>query len=107
MKSPIKVEYIGCTMDQVRWGGNDDPRDILTVGSIYTVKRREVHTQHTKIELEEFPHISFNSVCFKIPNTCPECEKAIPSRAWCEECNCCVFCCKAGDTIPTHVKIIV
>lgn len=107
MKSPTKMEYIGCIKEQVNWGGNDDPRDLLTVGSLYTVKKTEIHTWHTKIELEEFPGKFFNSTCFEFPNFCSDCGKAIPSRAWCEDCKTCVFCCKAGDTIPTHFKLVI
>jgi len=37
---------------------------------------------------------------------CPTCEKQIPDRAWCKDCEVCWFCCEAGKTKPTHVSII-
>ena len=34
------VEYIGCTKEQNRWGGNDDPdQSFLIVGREYIVER--------------------------------------------------------------------
>jgi len=59
-----KVKFIGGTKDQHNWGNNDDPNGILVVGQIYTVKRTEVHTWHTKVYLQEVPG-RYNSVCFK------------------------------------------
>jgi len=61
------VEYIGCSVEQIRWGNNDDPRSILIVGHDYVVEDVDVHSQHTKIKLCH--KIGwFNSVCFKIKN---------------------------------------
>ena len=60
-----KVKYIGATDTQVRWGGNDDPRGLLTKGTIYELQHKEVHSQHTKYFLAEFPDKEFNSVCFE------------------------------------------
>ena len=105
MKSSNKVSYTGCSKEQISWGSNDDPSTVLTMGDIYTIRKVEVHKWHTKIELREFPGKMFNSTCFD--NVCPGCNKVVPRRGWCEDCDCCVFCCKAGDTIPTHIKIIV
>ena len=59
-----KVQYIGASDDQVRWGSNDDPREVLTEGETYTVKQVKVHSWHTKVVLEEFPDLKFNSVSF-------------------------------------------
>lgn len=59
-----RVVYAGASDSQVNWGSNDDPRGVLTVGKAYTVLSTEVHSWHTKIELEEFPGLYFNSVCF-------------------------------------------
>ena len=42
------VRFRGATDEQVRWGGNDDPRGVLRRGQDYEVERVEVHTQHTK-----------------------------------------------------------
>lgn len=57
--------YHGCSKEQIAWGSNDNPSTVLTMGNVYTIKRTEVHTWHTKIELEEFPGMLFNSVCFR------------------------------------------
>jgi hypothetical protein len=61
-----KVKYIGTSDEQVRWGSNDDPRGRLHVGEVYTVSMVEVHTYHTKIDLEGWPGKRFNS-CFLEP----------------------------------------
>jgi hypothetical protein len=59
-----KVRFLGCDKYQVRWGGNDDPTGILTVGKIYTVDHTEIHTQHTKVHLQGISG-RYNSVCFE------------------------------------------
>lgn len=61
----MRVRYIGATIEQIRWGSNDDPRPKLVVGEVYHVKRREVHSWHTKIELELFPGLVFNDASFE------------------------------------------
>jgi len=61
----MKVKYVGATDNQVRWGSNDDPRGLLIKGQIYNVSRKEEHSWHTKLYLEKFPKLKFNSVCFK------------------------------------------
>ena len=38
---------------------------LLEVGKKYIVVNVDVHSWHTKVELEEFPNIVFNSVCFE------------------------------------------
>jgi len=60
----MRVKYIGATDDQVRWGGNDDPRNLLVVGNCYDVKYTEEHSWHTKLILEDFTDKKFNSVSF-------------------------------------------
>lgn len=60
----MKVKYIGATDEQVKWGGNDDPRGLLIEGDIYEVAKEEVHSWHTKLYLTEFPSKKFNSVSF-------------------------------------------
>lgn len=60
-----KVRYLGCTQDQINWGGNDWPPCI--VGRVYTVTDVEVHSQHTKISLKGMVG-KFNSVCFSLVN---------------------------------------
>ena len=60
-----KVTYIGATEEQINWGGNDDPREILEIDKQYTVDHKEIHSWHTKIYLVEFPEHKFNSICFE------------------------------------------
>lgn len=60
-----KVRFTGASIEQIRWGANDDPREDLKPGKIYTVDHTEVHSQHTKVYLKEFPDRKFNSVCFE------------------------------------------
>lgn len=62
----MKAKYIGASIDQIRWGSNDDPRDLLEIGKEYDVVGLEVHTMHTKVILTEFPDLRFNSVCFDL-----------------------------------------
>lgn len=47
-------EFFGC----------DENSPLLEVGKTYTVVNVDVHSWHTEVELEEFPNIIFNSVCF-------------------------------------------
>lgn len=65
MRSGNHVKYIGCTLEQIRWGNNDDPRGILIEGDVYYIEHVEVHSQHTKIELRGVKG-KFNSVCFEV-----------------------------------------
>lgn len=50
--------------NQIRWGNNADPRDILKLGQFYEIDRIDVHSQSTGIFLKEFPGKKFNSVWF-------------------------------------------
>lgn len=63
-KSGDIVKYIGCSIEQIRWGSNDDPRGILVEGDKYCIEKVEVHSYHTKLT---FFGVSgrFNSVCFE------------------------------------------
>lgn len=65
IRSGITVKYIGCSQEQINWGNNDDPRDILFVGDKYHVEHVEHHPYHTKIELRGVKG-KFNSVCFEL-----------------------------------------
>ncbi|MHA1469713.1 MAG: hypothetical protein ACTSSP_04035 [Candidatus Asgardarchaeia archaeon] len=38
----------------------------LTVGKTYTIERVESHSSHTKMFLQEFPNIPFNSTHFRM-----------------------------------------
>tara|TARA_B100001142_G_C14006888_1_gene528825 strand:+ start:271 stop:492 length:222 start_codon:yes stop_codon:yes gene_type:complete len=60
-----KVKFLGCTVEQQRWGNNDFPPCI--VGRIYTVTAVEVRSQHTKVSLEGIVG-KFNSVSFVLVN---------------------------------------
>lgn len=52
------------TEAQINWGSHCDPRGLLGIGKEYTIDRTEVHSQHTKVFLVEYPGKSFNSVWF-------------------------------------------
>ena len=65
----LQVRYDGASGDQVAWGGNDDPRSILRIGGIYSVKQVETHGWHTKIELIGHPGKWFNDSSFTYLNT--------------------------------------
>lgn len=71
IKEGMLVRFLGTTDQQVKWGNNDDPRGILTIGSIYEVSEVEVHNWHTKIQLVSSidDNLKFNSVCFEIVDT--------------------------------------
>jgi hypothetical protein len=59
------VRFDGACDIQVRWGSNnDDPRPLLTIGTVYDVTKIEVHSLHTKIELHGFEGKKFNSASF-------------------------------------------
>lgn len=58
------VIYTGATDEQVRWGGNADPRGVLTEGQRYRVERTDVRSFHTKVKLVGIDGW-FNSVCFR------------------------------------------
>jgi len=58
------VVFTGSDIDQVRWGGNDNPDGILEVGKEYVVDDIEVHSSHTYVTLVGFELFAFNSVCF-------------------------------------------
>jgi hypothetical protein len=59
-----KVRYMGSSVEQVRWGGNDDPSEVLKEGEIYEVDHTEVHSYHTKVFLVGVEG-RFNSASFE------------------------------------------
>lgn len=61
----MEAKFIGCSKDQIAWGGCDDPKGILQVGRIYEVEDVEIHSWHTKYILKGLPGGKFNSVCFE------------------------------------------
>ena len=76
MKENDKIKYIGATEDQILWGNNDDPREILEINKTYTVDKVEVHSWHTKVYLKEFPGLKFNDVSFeKVVDSKRDCGK--------------------------------
>ena len=63
MKPGDNVLYLGCTIEQQRWGNNDFPPCIID--RVYTVTDVEVHKSHTKVSLKGMVG-KFNSVCFQV-----------------------------------------
>jgi hypothetical protein len=59
-----QVKFIGCTKEQITWGNNDDPNLSLCLDNLYYVGRVEIHSQHTKLELNGIKG-KYNSVCFE------------------------------------------
>lgn len=60
----MRVRYLGCTDDQVTYGGHDDPRRVLIVGEVYRVKSRTLRDWSTSVRLVGIQG-QFNSVCFE------------------------------------------
>lgn len=61
IESGDEVRYMG----EGGWPGeSDSANEHLTIGAIYTVAEACVHSWHTKIYLDGFPNISFNSALF-------------------------------------------
>lgn len=65
IKAGDTVKFVGCSLEQVQWGCNDDPNGVLFVGDRYYVEHVHIHSQHTKIELRGV-YGKFNSVCFEV-----------------------------------------
>jgi hypothetical protein len=63
MKKNDFVIFQGASPEQIKWGGNDNPNQILEIGSKYQISNVEVHTWHTKISLVGYKG-KFNSVSF-------------------------------------------
>ena len=58
-----KVIFTECTQEQINWGTNDDPNELLTKDKIYVVSDVDIHNSHTKLTLDGIKG-RFNSVCF-------------------------------------------
>jgi hypothetical protein len=58
------VKFTGCTREQVNWGNNTDPEDLLVPGGVYYVQQIIVKSSHTKLILRGVEG-KFNSVCFE------------------------------------------
>ena len=65
MKKNDVVEYVGCSIEQIKWGNNEDPRSFLIVGREYVIEKVFVHSQHTKVKVYGKMGL-FNSLCFKL-----------------------------------------
>lgn len=78
----MKVRYIGSSIDQARWGGNDDPAGLLIEGQEYELLRKEVHSWHTKYTLADFPGKQFNSASFEEITTAMTKDERIVREAW-------------------------
>ncbi len=63
MRAGDEVRYNGASDEQVAWGGNDDPREVLIEGNTYIISAIEEHSWHTKLKLRQFDGW-FNSVSF-------------------------------------------
>lgn len=63
-KPGTKVRFNESCEAQTRWGANDEANDYLVKDQEYTVDHIEVHNQHTKVYLTEFPGKKFNSCVF-------------------------------------------
>lgn len=62
------IVFNNYSKDVVKWGNNDDPIEKgLLLNNKYTIKNIDVHSWHTKIEIEGFDG-KFNSVHFEKEN---------------------------------------
>lgn len=64
MKIGDHVIFIGVTDVQVKWGSNNDPREIMKEGDVLEIENIEVHSWHTKLYFVGIKG-EFNSVSFK------------------------------------------
>ena len=71
--------YIGSKNTMVNWGGQDDPRDYLTVGQSYHVEQFGVMAYGLLFILKEFPNRKFSSGCFKKESSAVSIDEM---RAW-------------------------
>jgi hypothetical protein len=58
------VKFTGCTREQINWGNNTDPDNLLMVNGVYYVQQVIVKSSHTKLVLRGVEG-KFNSVCFE------------------------------------------
>ncbi len=68
MTPPEILYYVPSDTDtdrmRVNWGGNDDPAGLLVPGVPHVVESKDVRSSHTKIQLQGFPGLWFNSTHF-------------------------------------------
>lgn len=60
-----RIKFISSTKNQVNWGSNDDPTNLLDTHTIYEIEYVEVHSYHTKISIVGVKG-RFNSVSFEL-----------------------------------------
>lgn len=60
-----RVKFIGCSLEQQRWGSNTPVKGKLVNGRKYIISDIEKHTWHTKVSLDGIDG-KFNSVCFEL-----------------------------------------
>ena len=65
MKIGDRIKFISSSKDQVNWGSNNDPNEILNTDTIYEIEDVEVHSWHTKISIVGIKG-KFNSVSFEL-----------------------------------------
>jgi hypothetical protein len=58
------VKFVGCTREQINWGNNTDPENLLVPGGVYFVQQMIVKSSHSKLILRGVEG-KFNSVCFE------------------------------------------
>lgn len=58
------VKFTGATPDQIRWGSNENPNEVLIEGEVYSFSKVEIHSFHTKVWVNG--HGPFNSVSFEL-----------------------------------------
>ena len=65
MKIGDRIKFISSSKDQVNWGSNNDPNEILNTDTIYEIEDVEIHSWHTKISIVGIKG-KFNSVSFEL-----------------------------------------
>lgn len=58
-----RVIFDSCSIEQQRWGSNDNPNGLLVSNQEYIISSVEVRSCHTKLSLMNIKG-KFNSVCF-------------------------------------------
>ena len=64
IKAGVAVTYLGCSDDQVTYGGHSDPRGLFIVGNQYIVSDINISSWYSDIYFDGIDG-GFNSVCFE------------------------------------------
>lgn len=64
MKKGDKVIFTGASIEQTRWGGNDDPYKVMKEDDMLEIESVEVHSWHTKLRFVGIDG-KYNAVCFE------------------------------------------